>query len=199
MNITRFLFLFAIFLSPLLAQRSELGLTLGRFMSLDRTASGGNLEIGSGTALQADYGYRLVDGDGVALLVYVHFLASPQRKVESSNLLATRDIASLYLTPGFRVKLAPDSRISPWAEIGGGYGQYEHSTTRLDGQPNQAPRRLHRGVLEFGGGVDVKVIRFFSLRGEIRDYFSGSPSFNVLTSRGGQHNVVLGGGFVLRF
>jgi hypothetical protein len=184
---------------PALAQRHELGLTLGRFAGGERSAPGGNLDIGSGTALQADYGYRLVQTPVASLLFCVHLLAGPQRNVESVSQTATRDIASLYLTPGVRAKFSPEGHISPWVELGGGYAQYEHSTTRLDGQPNHAPRRIHRGAFVFGGGVDVKLVRFLSLRGEIRDYYSGSPSFNVLTSGSGQHNVVLGGGFLLRF
>jgi hypothetical protein len=38
-----------------------------------------------------------------------------------------------------------------------------------------------------------------ALRLEARDFYSGSPSFNVAGISGGQHNQVAGGGFVLRF
>ncbi len=64
---------------------------------------------------------------------------------------------------------------------------------------NPAPRFLHRGALDFGGGADVRFWRFIALRGEIRDFFTGSPAYNALSITGGQHNVVAGGGFVLRF
>jgi hypothetical protein len=54
-------------------------------------------------------------------------------------------------------------------------------------------------VFQFGGGVDVAVWRWLGLRGEIRDYYSASPTYNLASIRGGQHNVVAGGGIVLRF
>jgi hypothetical protein len=180
------------------AQRHELGLTLGRVVSTKQTAGSTSLDLRSGTALQANYGFRLVGNDAAALLIGVHFLASPLREVNSLNTLVTKDFASLYLTPHITVKLAPNSRISPWGTVGGGYALYEHSTARLDGEPNPAPRLLHRGAFVFGGGLDVRVVSWLSLRGEVRDFYTGAPQFNIPLS-GGQHNVVAGGGFVLRF
>jgi hypothetical protein len=47
--------------------------------------------------------------------------------------------------------------------------------------------------------VDVRVWRWIALRGEIRDFYAGSPSYNLPGLGGGQHNLVAGGGFVLRF
>ena len=69
----------------------------------------------------------------------------------------------------------------------------------LAGNPNPAPRFTHGTTLDFGGGVDVKLWRFVGLRAEARDFYSGNPSFNVEPSSSRQHNVVVGGGFVLRF
>jgi hypothetical protein len=41
---------------------------------------------------------------------------------------------------------------------------------QIDGQPNQKPPELARGVFDFGAGVDVQVWRFVALRGEARDF-----------------------------
>jgi len=179
-----------------IAPRHEVGLTLGHIATSTR---GGTLDLGSGTALQANYGFKLLEGRHAALYGEVHFLASPLREVTSLNTTATRDFASIYLTPGIRVKFLPLSRFAPYVAIGGGWATYEQSLTRLDGQPNSAPRSINRGTIDFGGGVDVKFWRFVSLRGEIRDFYSGSPAYNTALIRGGQHNLVIGGGFVLRF
>ena len=84
----------------------------------------------------------------------------------------------LYVTPGIRVKWRPATRISPYATVGGGYADYEQSLARIDGQPNQAPRELARGVFDFSAGVDARVLRFFALRGEARDLYTGSPNYN---------------------
>ena len=126
-------------------------------------------------------------------------MASPLRDVSTSVTTATHDFASLYVTPGIRVKFLPASRISPYAVIGGGYGDYEQSTALINGRPNPASRQLARGVFDFGAGVDVRVWRFIALRGEARDFFTGSPEYNIATISGGQHNVVATGAIVLRW
>ena len=101
------------------------------------------------------------------------------RDVSGAVGTATHDFASLYVTPGIRVKVRPSSRISPYAAVGGGYADYEQSVKQIDGQPNQAPRELARGVFDFGAGVDVQVWRFVALRGEARDFYAGAPNYNV--------------------
>ena len=110
-----------------------------------------------------------------------------------------RDVASLYVTPGIRVKFFSSSRISPYLASGWGLGLYEQSTTQLDGRSNAASRELVHGAFDFGGGVDVHVWRFLALRGEARDFYTGTPGYNVSTIAGGQHNVVIGAAFVLRW
>jgi hypothetical protein len=37
------------------------------------------------------------------------------------------------------------------------------------------------------------------LRGEVRDFYTGQPRLNIVRSESGQHNVIVSGGFVLRF
>jgi hypothetical protein len=129
----------------------------------------------------------------------INFLASPLREVSSSVTSATQNFASLYVTPGLRLKAFPKSRISPYLAIGGGYADYEQSTTDIRGQPNPASRELARGVFDFGAGVDVRLWRWVALRGEARDFYSGSPGYNVASLSGGQLNVFVGGAIVLRW
>jgi opacity protein-like surface antigen len=198
--------IFTLFLLPAalcLAQddtsnKNELALGLGGIPALSRSNSP-SVDAGSGVAFQVNYGRRFVSGDKWALYGEINFVASPLRDVSSSVTTATHDFASLYLTPGIRVKFRPSSRISPYAVIGGGYADYEQSFTRIDGRPNQASRQLARGVLDFGAGVDVRVWRFVALRGEARDFYTGAPNYNIASISGGQHNVVATGALVLRW
>ena len=182
--------------APAWAQKHELGFTLGSTANDLKTAI--NVRTTSGRALQANYGYRFAGNDAVAVYGEIHLLANPQRQVSGASFL-TRDFASLYLTPGIRVKLNPKGRIQPYGAIGGGYALYEQSTTTVGGTVNPAPRHLTRGVFQYGGGVDISILRWLGLRGEVRDFYTGSPALNLATLRGGQHNVVASGGFVLRF
>jgi opacity protein-like surface antigen len=178
---------------------NELGFTLGGIPSLSRSTSQQSLNPGAGTAFGVNYGRRIVSGNKLALYGEVDFLASPLRDVSSNISSATRNFASLYVTPGVRLKFFPTSAISPYVVVGGGYGDYEQSTTRLDGQPNPASRQLARGVFDFGAGVDVHVWRWVALRGEARDFYTGSPAYNLASISGGQNNVAISGGFVVRW
>jgi hypothetical protein len=48
--------------------------------------------------------------------------------------------------------------------------------------------------------LDVKVRGKFSIRGEVRDFWSGEPDFpNAPTGHTRQHNYFVGGGVVYRF
>jgi opacity protein-like surface antigen len=176
--------------------KNELAFGLGGIPALPRSDTP-SLDAGSGVALQVNYGRRFLNHHKVALYGELNFLSSPLRDVSSSVPTATRNFASLYLTPGIRVKFLPTSRISPYALVGGGYADYEQSAMRIDGQPSSVSRQLARGVFDFGAGVDVHVWRFLALRGEARDFYSGSPGYNVGAISGGQHNIVATGAFVL--
>jgi Outer membrane protein beta-barrel domain len=178
------------------AAKNELAFGLGGIPALSRSDSP-RLDAGSGVAFQVNYGRRIVNGNTVALYGEINFIASPLRDVSTTITTATHDFASLYVTPGIRVKLRPRSRISPYAVFGGGYADYEQSLTRLDSRSNQAPRELARGVFDFGSGIDVHVWRFFALRGEARDFYTGAPNYNLASISGGQHNVVATGAFVI--
>ncbi|MBK9168646.1 MAG: hypothetical protein IPM24_14415 [Bryobacterales bacterium] len=180
------------------AQKHELGFGLGAFFSGERKTVREPLAIGHGLGLQVNYGLRLIDGENVDVLLDMNLLANPVRRVDSGPPEASRDFASLYLTPGFRLKFRPRRYLSPWMAFNAGYALYEHSELTRGGDPNPAPRHLSRGALVFGAGLDAEVTRDISFRGEVRDYYSGSPVYNI-PSPGGQHNLMASGSFVFRW
>lgn len=179
--------------------KHEVGLTLGGLFSTQRGAGPTRVDLGSGVAFQANYGYRLFANNKAAIYAEVHLLANPLRDVNSPSGTATRDVATLFITPGIRVKFAPAHRIAPYFAIGGGWADYEQSVTTLAGNSNPAPRTVNHGAFDYGGGVDFKFWRFVGLRTEVRDFYTGNPSYNSPSISGGQHNVVAGGGLVLKF
>jgi len=181
------------------APRHEIGLTLGNLFGASRAAGGTRLNLDGGVALQANYGHRFWQGREAALYGEVHLLASPLRDVSSSDPALTRDVATLFVTPGIRVKFLPRSRIAPYLAAGGGWADYQQSTTTLAGRPNPAPRTVNHAAFDYGAGADFRFWRFVALRAEIRDFYAGGPAYNSAAIRGGQHNVVAGGGLVLKF
>jgi hypothetical protein len=179
--------------------RHEVGLTLGGLFSAQRSGAGTSLDLGSGVALQANYGYLIAGGNKAALYGEVHFLANPLRQVSSASESLTRDAATIFLTPGIRVKFFPNHGVAPYVAFGGGLAVYEQSLKTLGGDPNSASRLVNHGALDYGGGVDFRFWRFVGLRAEVRDFYAGGPAYNTTAIRGGQHNVVASGGLVLRF
>src|SRR5262249_20803194 len=137
---------------PAFAENHEIGLTIGGLLPQDRGVSPNAVRLGSGTALQANYGQKLIDGRA-ELFGEVHFLGNTQRIVTSANPASARDVATIYITPGIRVKFTPKSRLSPYLAVGGGVAFYQQSLLQIDGRPNTAPRNTSSGVFEFGGGV----------------------------------------------
>lgn len=184
---------------PLLAQKQELAGSLSALLGTDRTSkTGSSFTLGADYALGLDYEHRLFSTGAVAFYGGLDFVASQLRPISSQDRSLTRDVATIYLTPNVMVKFSRVRRITPWATIGGGVSIYEQSEFRIDGQRNGAARDVTHGAVMYGAGVDVPIWRFVALRGQVRDFYSGSPSYNTPVS-GGQHNVLLGGALVVRW
>jgi opacity protein-like surface antigen len=179
-------------------QAHEFGLSLGRLNSGDRGSATGPLEIGAGTALQANYARRLETSEAADLYLDLHVLGSPHRDVTSSIPTASRDFATLYVTPGFKVKFRPASRLTPYVLGGIGLAFFEQSRLDNAGEPNTAPRMLRRGVFTYGGGADLRTAPWLAFRGEYRGFLSGAPALDASQSSGAYHAWVVSGGIVFR-
>ncbi len=182
-------------------KKNELGLLLGVTFVPDRTVStilpDPRVDVGNALTFQATYARHLTGKGKAALYLEIPFVASPNADIRNSDPAAADAVAALFITPGLRVKFNPAGKLSPWLSLGGGYAQFEEGYT---GGP--ANTRTHRGALQFGGGLDVdtgvKILAPIALRGEVRDFYTGSPRYGFPVN-GGQHNVVVSGGFVLKF
>lgn len=186
---------------PAIAQNHEITFSLGGIPSQSRAfqaPASGSAQISSDVSLGANYGYRVLDAGVAALYGEVALVALANRGVTAATATVPHDYASLYVTPGLRVKLFPHARLSPWVAAGGGYALYQQSAKLSNGQ-STTDQFLNRGVFDFGGGLDYSLFRFIGLRGEVRDFFSGNPNLNVALSSSTQHNVVASGGITLRF
>lgn len=203
--ITRTLLILCVFVtllesSALAQSRNDVGLLLGGNIV---PTSATDLNIGSALTYQATYAHRFTDG-AVAFGFEVPFAATPSQDVRSGSPFAPRNYASLFLTPGLRVTFVPKAAISPWVSVGGGYARFAESHTLVTGAPNTFKTATNAGALQYGGGVDFKtpinlVVVPLVFRAEIRDFYSGQPQLNVVRPGTGQHNVIVSGGFVVRF
>lgn len=97
-----------------------------------------------------------------------------------------------FVTPGLKLKLAPRFFASPYFVAGVG-------VAHLSSSGSVGSHSDTSSALAFGGGLDVKILPFVSLRGEARNINSGGLEFAVPGASGRQNNVLVTGGVVLRF
>jgi len=176
--------------------RYDVGLLLG---STGTSDEGALLQFDRGTTYQATLAWRVWHNTSVRVAVEVPFIASPAFDVATPGRALPKEYASLYLTPGVRVTVLSDRIVSLFGAAGAGYARYSESKLRVDGSPNPAQRDTNTNAFQFGGGVDVRALRWLGLRAELRDLCTGARTFSISTPGGRVHNVVASGGFVLRF
>jgi hypothetical protein len=197
--------LFPILVANAAAQeKNELTGIVGRTFISDQgvrgtNANDPNLHFGNGFTFEVNYGRRLFRGPVAGLTLEVPFVHSPDEDLHFSLNLIPESYRSFFLTPSIRANLVPDSGLSPWLSIGGGFGHFSESSNLEGGGPNPGKTGTTTGVLQIGAGLDVRIWRAIRLRGQVRDFYSGVPQLNVNTGKSRQHNLFVGGGVVWRF
>src|SRR5579864_3209325 len=145
--------------------------------------------------LEGALGVRLLNAHLVSLHAELPVAGIPSTPLTVAGVSTAIDhIGTLFITPGLRLKIAPIAPISPWVSVGGGWARYSLNT---------AGTTENKGALQFGGGLDFKTgLPVLGFRAEVRDFLTGVPTFNsgFLTATGlHHHNILAGGGIVLRF
>jgi len=176
--------------------RYDVGLLLGATRTSDE---GTALAFDRATTYQATFAWRVWEDSKAAVSVEVPFLASPAFTVATAGGSLPKEYAALYLTPGMRLSINPNGLVSVFGSTGAGYARYSESKGRANGSPNPSQRDTNTGALQFGGGVVVRALRWFAFRGEVRDVYTGARNFSIVTPYNHVHNIVVSGGFVLRF
>jgi opacity protein-like surface antigen len=76
----------------------------------------------------------------------------------------------LFFTPGVRLKFSPESRVSFYAAAGFGIASFSATSTIVAPALVATDSRQNSPAFGFGGGVDIRLTRLLSLRGDIRDF-----------------------------
>jgi hypothetical protein len=153
--------------------------------------------------LEGAFAVRLANARLISLYLEVPVVGIPANghsftTIPTINFLSktTVNTSAVFVTPALRLKILPSAPVSPWASIGGGWARFS----------SELAPTTNRGALEFGGGLDFKTgLPLLGFRAEVRDFVTGDPDFgfvNVLSQTNGvlhRHNVMVGGGIVLRF
>jgi hypothetical protein len=107
--------------------------------------------------------------------------------------------STYFITPAARVNLFPATAVSPWVSFGGGFGHFSETSGLIFGGTNPGKSKT-TGVLQAGFGLDVRIWRRISIRGDVRDFWSGEPDFPLApTGKTRQHNFFVGGGAIWHF
>lgn len=189
----------AILAGNAVAQKSnEIAGDIGRTFIANQTAGGGTIHFGDGLTYEANYAHRFLNFGVFGVSVEVPFVVDPTNKVQDNINVVPSAFKSYFVTPAARVNLFPTTSFSPWVSVGGGFGYFTPSSTlEFNNIPNPGKSRT-TGVFQVGGGLDVRVIGNFKIRGEIRDFYSGEAPINVNAS-GRYSNLYAAAGVVFSF
>lgn len=168
------------------AQQHELAITAGgNFPRNNQFDSGASFAVGG------SYSGRLAAVPFAALYFELPVVVAPKSVL---HLPSRTNYSSLFITPGLKVKFAPGFPMSPFIAAGVGFAHFAADATSTTGSDSHTTN-----VFDFGAGLDMKVFPYLSLRGEVRDFYSGSPGFSAITDNSRQHNIVAQTGLVFRF
>jgi hypothetical protein len=175
---------------PALAQKNELSLGAGGYFPVNLSG------VGNAVAIEGSFARRVASVPLLSAYIELPVVGTLNSSVSNAVLTSSASYSALFVAPGIRVKFAPGFAVSPWLAAGGGLAHFSaNSGLRLFSGTDTT----NTGVFDFGGGLDAKVAPFFSVRGEVRDFYSGGLGFNLATFNQRQHNIVATAGLVFRF
>jgi hypothetical protein len=185
------------------AQKNELTGIIGRtFVSdqgvLNANLFDNNIHFGEGLTFEVNYGRHLM-GNGFARLTFeVPAVFNFDQDVHFADNLVPSSYTTYFVTPSLRANVFAGTAIYPWVSFGGGLGHFGVADHLEFGGANPGKSNF-TGIFQMGFGLDVRIKPTISLRGQVRDFWSGTPDLNVDTGKGHQHNFFVGGGVIWRF
>jgi hypothetical protein len=180
------------------AQKNELALVAGA--KITPTVGSGSTETTFATtfAFEANYAAQLAHVPALALHLEVPALFTPSADITSSNLAALKSYSSFFITPSLRLKVLPGSPVSPWISAGGGIVHFNPGSTTQSGTTVNTDA-VTKGAAQGGVGADFHPpLLPVAFRVEVRDFYTGLPNLNTVNIKV-RHNLLVGGGLVLRF
>ncbi len=189
-------------------EKNEISGSLGRIFISDQGIHGATyfnpyVRSGKGLSFELNYARCLFGNPVYAISAEVPAVFNVDEDLNSAANVVPKDYQQIFITPSMRANLFPETKVSPWLSFGGGFGHFSENRNLIYGGPN--PGRLSTsGVLQAGIGLDARPFcRRFSklvIRGEFRDFWSGTPDLPLAsTGKTRQHNYLVGGGAVWHF
>jgi hypothetical protein len=185
-------------------EKNELTGVVGRTFISDQGIPGATyfnpfVRSGRGLSFEVNYARRLFGTPVYAISGEVPAFFNLDEDLNSGSNVVPIDYKQIFVTPSARLNLFPATAVSPWISLGGGFGHFSENKNLIYGGSNPGGSST-TGVLQGGFGLDVRVWHRFSIRGQVRDFWSGTPNLPLAaTGKTRQHNYFVGGGVVWRF
>jgi hypothetical protein len=185
-------------------EKNELTGLIGRIFISDQGIIGATNEnpvvrSGKGLTFEVNYARRLMGTPIFAVSGEVPAVFNLDEQLGSGDNVVPKNYKQIFVTPSARLNLFPDTAVSPWVSLGGGFAHFSENKDLIYYGPNPGTSSTS-GVLQGGFGLDVRVLHQFSIRLDVRDFWSGTPNLPLAdTGKTRQHNYFVGGGVVWHF
>jgi hypothetical protein len=187
-------------------EKNEVTGMIGRIFISDQGIHGPNapainpfVRSGKGLTFEVNYARHFLATPIFAVSGEVPAVFNLDEKLNSGAPVVPKKYSQIFVTPSARVNFFPETAVSPWVSLGGGFGHFTEDKNLLYYGTNPGSSTTS-GVLQIGAGLDVKVWHRFSIRGQVRDFYSGTPDLPLAdTGKTRQHNYFVGGGVVYHF
>jgi len=180
---SRFLILFLISFSggawaqwlPRFFQNSDIYFMAGPASNQSQVIGGTNVTVygSKGYTTNVGYGYQIMRQSAASLWVELSPGVNVTPTADTANIPGSISQQSTISTLGVRLMVPVQSRISFFGAVGGGVGDFSNPNLTSDNPPDLKTTDVYHGVFDFGGGVDIRLSRFFSIRVDARDYVTG--------------------------
>jgi hypothetical protein len=172
-------------------QNSDLGLLVGA-SDVESTTRDGVVRDNVTGGFQINYAWQLVEGRGGRLYVEVPFqvIANENRVVGPGVVSQTK--FNFFLTPGLRYQYNVAPRVGLYVAAGGGLAMKgEERRVVGGGSVVTNVKSTAGGGFNFGGGLDFRLTRLWSLRGELRNFRTTKSATAGLRSVIAQFGIAL--------
>ena len=187
-------------------EKNELTGILGRTFISDQGIHGINappinpfVRSGKGFTFEINYARNLILTPVFSISAEVPAVFNLDEDIGSGGDVVPPDYRQIFVAPSARLNLFPATAVSPWVSLGAGFAHFSEAKNLLFGGTNPGGSSTS-GVIQGGVGLDVRIWHRFALRGEVRDFWSGTPDLPLAnTGKTRQHNYFVGAGVVWHF
>jgi hypothetical protein len=159
------------------AQNSDLSFLAGPQTSTAQVVKGVNASVSAsgGIGFQVNFAYTIHSYSFADLWIEspTVIVWNGAAYVSGSGTVSATDHNFSIWAPGVRFHVPVGSRFSFYGATGVGWGSFAYDEATVGPGVSVTSRRTQHGVFDFGGGMDFRLTRLLSLRGEVRDYVTG--------------------------